>query len=219
MRQFLIIYAFLVLLVVVVFGLRGCKTELPPFEIFPDMDRQAKFKPQSRTDFFPDRRTDRPQIPGTVPFVTDAQEAFPHLSPDNRFREDSYLATGFNEDGSYGTGIPIAVNYDSMLRGQELYNIYCGVCHGKTGNGEGVVAAERYGFATIISILQNRIVDQSDGEIYDVIANGRNTMGAYGSKIRVEDRWKVVMYLRALQRANSGTVEDVPEEKRGELGI
>ncbi|MCC5834403.1 MAG: c-type cytochrome [Opitutales bacterium] len=219
MRQFLIIYAFLVILVLVVFGFRGCKSSNPPLRIFSDMDEQARFHPQGKTSFFSDGRMDRPPVPGTVPFVTEMQGTYDHLSPDNRLRESGYLATGRLEDGSYGDGMPIQVNYDAMLRGQKLYDIYCGICHGRTGNGEGVVANERYGFATIISLLQTRIMDQPDGEIFDVITNGRNTMGAYGSKIRVEDRWKVVLYLRALQRANAASVEDVPAEKRGELGI
>lgn len=219
MRQFLIIYAFLVFLVLALFGFRGCKFESPPLRIFSDMDDQARFHPQGATSFFSDGRMDRPPVPGTVPFVTEMQGEFLHLSPDNRLRESSYLATGKLEDGSFGHGLPIEVNYDAMLRGQELYEIYCGICHGRTGNGEGVVANERYGFNTIVSLLQGRIMDQPDGEIFEVISNGRNTMGAYGSKIRVEDRWKVVLYLRALQRANAASVEDVPAENRGELGI
>lgn len=218
MRQFFIIYFFTLTLILVVFGFRGCKSARTPIEIFPDMDRQAKFHPQSRTNFFADRRTDRPPVAGTIPFVTEKQEAYAHLAPDTRFREDSYLATGRDGDG-FGDGIPIEVSYDAMLRGQQIYNIYCGICHGKTGDGESVVAAERYGFATIVSLLQSRIVDQPDGEIFDTIANGRGTMGAYGANIRVEDRWKVVMYLRALQRANAGAVEDVPADKRGGLGL
>lgn len=219
MRQFLIIYAFLVLLVLVVFGFRGCKSSTPPLRIFSDMDEQSRFHPQGQTDYFADGRMDRPQVPGTVPFVTEKQENFEHLSPDNRLRDSDYIATGRLEDGSYGTGIPIQVNHEAMLRGQELYNINCAVCHGKTGDGNGVVAADRYGFATIISVLQSRIMEQPDGELFDVITNGRNTMGPYGSKIRVEDRWKVVLYLRALQRARSAAAEDVPQENRQELGI
>lgn len=220
MRNFFIVYFFLIALTLTVLGFRGCKSERTPIEIFPDMDRQARFNPQSQTSFFADGRTDRPQVPGAVPFVTAKQENFPHLAPDNRFREDSYLVTGRVPDLSeFGSGIPIALNEVNMLRGQELYNIYCAICHGTSGNGLGVVADPRYGFNTIVSILQQRIIDQPDGEIYDTIANGRNTMYAYGSKIRVEDRWKVVMYVRALQRASAASVQDVPADRRGELGL
>jgi hypothetical protein len=219
MRQFFIIYLFLLVLTLTVLGFRGCKSQRTPLEFFPDMDRQAKFQEQGRTSFFPDGRMDRPPVPGTVPFVTALQEEFNHLAPDNRFREDAYIVTGRIDGNEFGTGIPVELNQVNMLRGQELYNIHCAICHGRSGNGLGVVAAERYGYATIISILQQRVADQPDGEIYNTIANGKNTMFGYGSKIRVEDRWKVVMYVRALQRAGNATTEDVPADRRGELGL
>ena len=68
-------------------------------------------------------------------------------------------------------------------------------------------------------VMADLIKDLPDGDISNTIANGKNTMGPYGSKIRVEDRWKVVMYVRALQRASAATIEDVPAENRGELGL
>jgi mono/diheme cytochrome c family protein len=219
MRQFFIIYFFLVALALTVLGLRGCKSERAPLEIFPDMDRQARFHEQGQTNFFADNRMDRLPVPGTVPTVTDEQAPFSHLVPDNRFREDDYLATGKLEDGAFGDGIPVPVSYEAMQAGQEIYAIYCAICHGDSGNGRGVLAQERYGYPTIVSILQTRIIDQPDGEIYNTIVNGKNTMGPYGAKIRVEDRWKVVMYVRALQRAATASPDDVPAERKGELGL
>ena len=219
MRQFFIIYFFLLALVLTVFGFRGCKSTNTPLEVFPDMDRQSRFSEQGRTNFYNDRRMDRPPVPGTVPFVTEEQETFPHLSPDNRFREDGYLATGRVGEDAFGDGIPVGVSYENMRKGQEIYAIYCAICHGDSGNGKGVIAQERYGYPTIVSLLQTRLIDQPDGEIFNTITHGKNTMGPYGSKIRVEDRWKVVMYVRALQRAGTATIEDVPADKRGELGL
>jgi mono/diheme cytochrome c family protein len=219
MRQFFIIYFFLVAMVLTVMGFRGCKSTKPPLEIFPDMDRQARFHEQGRTEFFGDKRMDREPVPGAVPFVTEAQKTFPHLSPDNRFREDDYLSTGKASEEAFGDGFPVEVTYEAMMEGQEIYAIYCAICHGDSGNGKGVVAQERYGYPTIVSILQDRIVEQPDGEIFNTITHGKNTMGPYGSKIRVEDRWKVVMYVRALQRASAATIDDVPAENKGELGL
>jgi mono/diheme cytochrome c family protein len=219
MRQFFIIYFFLVALVLTALGFRGCKSTKPPLEVFPDMDRQMRFHEQGRTEFFGDKRMDREPVPGAVPHVTSEQETFPHLSPDNRFREDGYLATGMTAPETFGDGIPVEVSYDAIMEGQELYAIYCAICHGDSGNGKGVVAQERYGYPTIASLLQARIIEQPDGEMYNTIANGKNTMGPYGSKIRVEDRWKVVMYVRALQRAATASVEDVPAENKGDLGL
>jgi len=219
MRQFFIIYFFLVAMILTVFGFRGCKSAKPPIEVFPDMDRQAKFHEQGATGFFGDRRMDREPVPGTVPHVTGEQEVYPHLSPDNRFRENDYLVTGKSGPEAFGDGIPIDVSGDSMRQGQEIYKIYCAMCHGESGNGKGVIADERYGYTTIASLLQTRIVDLPDGEIYNTITNGKNTMGPYGAKIRIEDRWKVVMYVRALQRAANSSIKDVPADKMGELGL
>jgi cytochrome c len=154
-----------------------------------------------------------------MPIVTTKQETYPHLMPDARFRESDYIASGRDESGEWGHGFPVEVSMVNLREGQKLYNIYCAICHGDSGNGAGVVAQERYGYPTIVSLLLSRIAEQPDGEIYNTIVNGKNTMGAYGSKLRVEERWKVVMYVRALQRAASGTVEDVPQEFRRELGL
>ena len=220
MRQFFLIYFFLLAGLLTMLGFRGCKFDNPPMELFPDMDRQNKFHEQAQTPLFADGRTDRPKVAGTVPFVTAKQAEFDHLAPDHRFREDSYLVSGMLADGeTFGDGIPVDLTNVNMLRGQELYSIFCSVCHGETGNGNGVIAHERYGYGTIISILQSRIIDQPDGEIYNTIVWGKNTMGAYGAKLRVEDRWKVVMYVRALQRAATATLDDVPPEHRGDLSL
>jgi hypothetical protein len=156
---------------------------------------------------------------GPSPSLRSEQETFAHLAPDNRFREDDYLVTGSSEDGEFGSGYPVEVSYENMLRGQELFAIFCAICHGETGNGRGVIAQERYGYPTIVSLLQKRIIDLPEGELFNTITYGKNTMGAYGAKIRVEDRWKVVLYMRALQRAATATVDDVPEAKRGDLGL
>lgn len=219
MKQFFIIYFFLLTLVLVLFGFRGCKSQRTPLEVFPDMDRQAKFHEQSSTRFFADGRTDRQPVAGTVPFVTEKQATYDHLLPDNRFRENAYLASGRMADESYGDGIPIDITHEAMAEGQQLYNMFCAICHGESGNGLGVIADERYGYPTIISILQTRIREQPDGEIFNTITYGKNTMGAYGGKLTVEETWKVVLYVRALQRASTATLADVPADKRGDLGL
>lgn len=219
MRQFFLIYFFLVALAVTVLGFRGCKSTKPPLEVFPDMDRQMKFAEQGKTGLFADGRMDRAPVAGTVPTVTGEQVPYAHLVPDNRFRENDYLATGKLADGAFGDGLPVEVSYEAMQAGQEMYAIYCAVCHGDSGNGKGVIAQERYGYPTIASLLQTRILELPDGDLFNTITHGKNTMGPYGSKIRVEDRWKVVMYVRALQRAAAATIEDVPVENRGELGL
>ena len=219
MKYFYATYFFAVVAVIGIFGFRGCTSERPPLEVFPDMDRQHKLRPQSASGFYADGRADRPMVPNTVPHLTLEQETYPLTAPDNRFREDTYLATGKLADGSFGKGFPIEVTHAAMLRGQELFNINCAICHGATADGKGVVANERYGFGTIANLHQTRIMQLPEGDIFNTITYGKNTMGPYGAKIRTEDRWKVILYLRALQRAANGTVADVPADKKGELGL
>jgi len=219
LRQFFIIYAFLLVLLVTALGFRGCKSKRTPLELFPDMDRQAKLLEQSPSAFFADGRADRPHVPGTVPTTTEMEATYAHLAPPPAFIEDGYFATGKLEDGSFGDGFPIDVTYDAFDDGQALFNRFCAICHGRTGDGNGVLKNPRYGYGTIASLQQQRIMDLPDGEIFNTITWGKNTMGSYGAKLRPAERWKVVLYVRGLQRAASGSVEDVPTQHRGDLGL
>jgi mono/diheme cytochrome c family protein len=219
LRQFFIIYFFLVVLLVSALGFRGCKSDNRPLELFPDMDRQNKYLEQSSSGWFPDSRADRPHVPGAVPHVTAMQENYGNLKPPFALQENAYLATGKTEDGSFGSGFPIEVTAEAMAEGQELFNMFCKVCHGASGDGNGVLKNPRYGFATIASLMQTRLIEMPEGEIFNTITYGKNTMGPYGAKIRPEDRWKVILYVRALQRAGNATAEDVPLEHRATLGL
>lgn len=219
LRQFFIIYFFLLVLLVTALGFRGCKSSRTPLELFPDMDRQNKLLEQSTSEFFADGRADRPKVPGTVPTVTEMEANYAQLTPPHAFQEDSYFATGKLEDGSFGDGLPIDASFASFDHGQELFNRFCAICHGRTGDGNGVMKNPRYGYGTIASLLQQRIMDLPDGEIFNTLTWGKNTMGSYGAKLRPEERWQVILYVRGLQRAASGTVEDVPTQHRGELGL
>ncbi len=219
LQRFFIIYFFLLVTLVTVMGLRGCKFSNPPLELFPDMERQPKYLDQSSNPLFADGRSDRPHVPGAVPTIDRLGQAYDNFLPPGRFYEDPYMTSGRTEDGSFGFGYPIAVNAENMLKGQELYNLYCKVCHGASGDGEGVLKNPRYGYGTIASLLQSRIADQPEGEIFNTITHGLGTMGGYAHSLRPEERWKVVLYVRALQRAANATVDDVPSERRGDLGL
>jgi mono/diheme cytochrome c family protein len=199
MRYFF--FAFLVVLVsaVAILGFRGEKTERRPFEIFNDMDHQAKFKSQSESRFFADGRADRPSVPGTI--------------PSNVNVEDSYLTTG-TINGTYGDGIPLPVDAKLLKRGQERFQINCAVCHGANGAGNGIVS--EYGFGGIANYHTDLIRNMPDGQIYRTIVHGKGLM--YGlPHITVEDRWAIVAYVRALQRSQKGTLADVPESEREQL--
>jgi mono/diheme cytochrome c family protein len=202
-------------------GFRGQKSEKPPIEIFPDMDHQPKVKAQAPSEFFADGRGNRQPVPGTVPLGYEApvskENPFPDEGKYRMVRYSSgtdYLNTGRFGD-QWGTGLPMPVTAELMQRGQERYTIFCGVCHGASGGGNGV--AGQYGLVAIASLHQDRLREMADGEIYNTITHGKNTMLGYGSKIPVDDRWAIVAYVRALQMAQTATINDVPPAERAAL--
>ena len=98
-------------------------------------------------------------------------------------------------------------------RGQERYNIYCAVCHGKTGQGNGIVIQRNAGMLKPPSFHEDRLVNMPAGQVYDSILNGvRGNMPSYAYAIPVQDRWAIVAYLQALQLSRRGTINDVPSD-------
>lgn len=204
--------AFLVVLLVSVMGLRGLRSPRPPIEVFPDMDRQAKYKPQAESRFFADGRADRPIPAGTVPFGRDARQADPAFLRADDFRYEGRLA-----DGSFGRGFPakLEVTREFIGRGQDRFQIYCAPCHGALGDGNGITKS--YGMLTTPTYHDDRLRAMAEGEIFNTITHGKNTMLPYADKLAPDDRWAVVAYVRALQRAAHGSINDVPAELRGDL--
>ncbi|MEO0508743.1 MAG: cytochrome c [Verrucomicrobiota bacterium] len=217
MRIFLIIYVFLIAAVVSIFGFRGQLSEKTPIEIFPDMDRQARYKPQGENGFFSDGRNDRP-----VPINTVARGNY--LNYEQVFSEDfedtmlgdSAFVFGKNSDGSFVQKLPIDVDNAFMLKGKEKYEIFCTSCHGSAGDGNGVT--KPYGVLAT-SYHDDRLRNETDGYIYDVIANGKGQMYGLKDRLSPEERWAIVLYVRALQRSQNATADDVPAGQRAELGI
>ncbi len=204
--------AFVVVLLLSVMGFRGSFSTRPPIEVFPDMDHQAKYKPQAGSKFFADGRADRPLPAGTVPFGREAHQADPAF-----LRADDFHYEGKVADGSFGRGFPAKVEVTGAFieRGQNRYMIYCAPCHGALGDGVGITKS--YGMLTTPTYHDDRLRGMAEGEIYHTITHGKNTMMAYADKLSPDDRWAVVAYVRALQRAAHGTINDVPLEQRGGL--
>ena len=204
--------AFLVVLLVSVMGFRGMPSTLPPIEVFPDMDHQAKYKPQAESKFFADGRADRPIPAGTVPFGRDANHADPAF-----LKADDVHYAGKNADGSFVRGFPaeLIVNEAFIRRGQGRFEIYCAPCHGKLGDGQGITKS--YGMVATPTYHDDRLRTMPEGEIFNTITNGKNTMFPYADKLSPDDRWAVVAYVRALQRSHHATLDDVPPEQRGGL--
>jgi mono/diheme cytochrome c family protein len=203
MRYFLLIFALCVVTVVGIAGRRGSLSRRPPIEIFPDMNRQPRLRPQTPDEFFADGRSSRMPVAGTI-----AQE-------DTHY-EDLPVNTGrVTGTTNFVETIPVEVTAKLLARGQQRFNINCSPCHGMQADGNGVV--KKLGLATVANLHDKRIVELADGEIFNTITYGKNTMGPYGANVTIEDRWAIIAYLRALQLSQLGTVDDVPEPARGAL--
>ncbi len=204
--------AFLVVLTISIAGFRGRRSTRPPVEVFPDMDRQAKYKPETASPFFADGRADRPLPPGVVPRGRSVA-----TDPD-ALRADDFLYRGRNAKGEFARGFPPELTIDArfMERGRERYTIYCAPCHGALGDGQGITRG--YGMATTATYQDDRIRNMPEGEIFNTITHGKNTMFSYGDKLSPPDRWAVIAYVRALERARAGTIADVPADHQADLG-
>lgn len=211
--------AFVVVLLLSVMGFRGMTATRPPIEMFPDMDHQAKYKPQAESAFFADGRSDRPVPAGTVPYGRGlhGSDAGAVVKDAAFLRADEAHYAGKQADGSFVTAFPagLELNETFVRRGQNRYQIYCAPCHGTLGDGNGITKS--YGMVATPSYHDDRLRGQPVGEIYNTITNGKNTMGPYADKLSPDDRWAVVAYVRALQRAANAKIDDVPLEQRGGL--
>ena len=229
LRAFFLIFGLIAVTIVAIAGFRGEHTTRQPWEIFPDMVRQMKVRAQAPLGFFADKRGARIPVAGTVPIgyampnpniaPVAGAAAVPGEQKETQRVSFSvgtdYYNTGKMSATNWGTGIPIAVTPELMLRGQQRFNINCAICHGSVAGGNGM--AKQYGLATIVSLQDERIRTMADGEIFDTITHGKNTMMSYGPNVNVADRWAIIAYLRALQRSQNAAAGDVPPEHQAEL--
>ena len=226
LRGFILISLLLTIAGVAFLGFRGSKSPDPPFELFPDMVRQPKVRAQAPLGFFADGRGGRMPIDGTIPIGYEPPQAITIATPaagvppghpraQLAFSEgNDYYNTG-KMGNNWGTGLPVDVNPALMRRGRERFSITCAMCHGATAAGTGIT--KQFGLATVVTLQDDRIRGMADGEIFNTITNGKNTMMPYGSIITVADRWAIIAYLRALQRSQNATIADVPENQRAAL--
>ena len=210
MRHVYLVTALLVVLAVSVLGFRGTQFSHPPMDVFPEwafpgMKRQPKPKPQGASRFFADGRADRPLPAGVV--------------SRDPLRNDDALYAGKAADGSWVRGFPVPVSAAMMARGKERFTIYCAPCHGAVGDGNGIT--KQYGMGATPTYHDTRLRVMAEGELFNTITNGspNKNMQPYADKILPEDRWAVILYVRALQRAQQGTAADVPADHQPELGL
>ena len=165
-----------------------------------DMHDQPKYIPLRESTFFADSRSARPLVEGTV--------ARGHL------RDDELTFTG-KVNGQDATVFPSPVDAVVIARGHERFDIYCSPCHGRTGQGDGMVV--RRGYRRPPSMHQDRLRDAPVGHFFDVMTNGFGAMPDYAAQIKAEDRWAIAAYVRALQLSEHATVADVPVSERDKI--
>ena len=199
MRYFITGFGAVIFLVVSLAGFQGSLTRNRPIEIFPDMDRQAKVRPQA-SNLFNKTYGAKDGIGSRLPVTGSIARGTPF--------EDVPRNTGKKERTEGWLEVnPLEVNEKTLKRGRERYDIYCTPCHGKAGDGNGVTS--QYNLVAA-DLHQMRLVQIEDGYIFDVLKNGYNLttnsvgiasyrMPAYDSKMSNEDLWHIVSYVRALQ--------------------
>ena len=161
------------------------------------MHDQPKFIPLRQSAFFGDERSARPLVPGTI--------------ARGQLHEDTLLYTG-KVNGADATMFPFPIDGQVMTRGRERFEIFCSPCHGRTGQGDGMVV--RRGFRHPPSFHQDRLRNAPVGQIFDVITNGFGAMPDYATQVPPADRWAIIAYLRALQLSEHATIADVPADRR-----
>jgi mono/diheme cytochrome c family protein len=194
-------------------GFRGGLSRKPPIEIFPDMNRQLKLRPQVPDKFFPNGVSSQLPPSGTIarsePIQTISGPVYPF--------EDAEVNTGrVTGTTNFVELNPLPVTGELLQRGHERFDIYCAPCHGRLGDGNGIT--KKLGLMPAVANLHDqRIVVMTDGEIFNTITRGKSTMAAYGPLMPAQDRWAVIAYLRALQLSWLGSTNDLPVDQQAAL--
>ena len=213
MRYFLLIFGIAVLAVLLIAGKRGDLTRNRPIQIFPDMKRQLKLRPQTANGFFASGLSSQLPQPGTIaqekPMLVAGQEVYSF--------EDKPVNTGkVTGTTNFIEVNPVPVTAQLLARGHRQFNIYCAPCHGQTGEGNGIT--KKIGAMAIVANLHDkRIVQLTDGELFSIVGHGKGVMQGYAAQLPVEDRWATIAYLRALQLSRLGTADDLAPETRAKL--
>ncbi len=175
---------------------RGRPSQQTPVHLVDNMDKQPKYKTQEDSKFYADGMAMRQPPAGTV-----AQGQLHH---------DIKYYTGKDSKGELILKSPVPITMARLQRGQRQFDIFCSPCHGRTGNGKGMVS--KRGMLPPPTFHSDSLRAVEDGHIFDVIANGKGNMKPYRYQVRVEDRWAIVAYLRALQLSFNASEADVPSE-------
>jgi mono/diheme cytochrome c family protein len=164
------------------------------------MHDQPRYTALQQATFFTDNRSARPLVAGTV--------------ARGQLRDDTLLYGG-KVNGADADVFPFPIDDRVMARGQDRFDIYCSPCHGRTGQGNGMVVQR--GYRRPPTYHQERLRTAPVGHFFDVVTNGFGAMPDYATQIRAEDRWAIIAYIRALQLSQHATIDDVPAAERDKV--
>lgn len=186
-----------------------------------DMYDQPRYEALEASSFFADGRSARPQVAGTIargalredePFYTGQEGGqLVHQIPAAAYRA-IYDGSPRRFGPTYNETAPAELRKALLKRGRERFDIYCSVCHGRAGDGDGMIV--RRGFRRPPSYHTDRLRQAPAGHFYDVVTSGFGAMPSYASRIDAADRWAIVAYIRALQLSQHAQWDDVPVEQR-----
>jgi mono/diheme cytochrome c family protein len=158
---------------------------VPNREFLPEMVRSPRYDAFSANTNLPNRMTEQPPVPGTIPrgFLPLHFQA----TPEDAVRAGEALKNPFSPDDGR-----------ALDRGMFVYVNYCLTCHGPLGMGDGPVTQR--GFPAPLSLIAPHAAQIKDGQIFHIITFGQKNMASYASQLSREDRWKVILYVRSLQK-------------------
>jgi mono/diheme cytochrome c family protein len=181
---------------------RGCTSSRPPIHINPSMYAQPKVLPQTASTFFYNGASMREPVPGTVPI--------------GGLKEDEAFFTGKGADGQFVAASPVPVDQTLVERGHQRYTIYCQPCHDARGDGKGILFQR--GNVPTASFHQEKILKYPDGQIFDVITNGKGLMASYRWPIPPADRWAIISYVRELEQKRLSASAKAPASAEATAG-
>ena len=229
MRYFLITVSILFAASISFLGNRSDNFSRPPWQVFPDMDDQDKYLPQRSSSFFEDGRADRPVPDGIVHrgIEIDIKNVFADDFSADQFGDDPKtiaLNTGLDTDGNLYKGFPIGINEDNLTLGQEKYTLYCAVCHGVAGDGNGPTKAFNLPAANFFDPARAvSAPGKPEGGIFKVltegVGGGVTGMVAFNDRLSPNERWAVILYIRALQksRVSAANLSSLPTDLANNL--
>ena len=213
MRYFLLLFLAFVAVVFGIAGLRGHLSRKPPILIIPDLNHQFKLRPEQPNGFFANGLSSQLPPPGTVsrsqPMQTVGGPVYPY--------EDSPANTGLiTGTTNFVETNPLRVTPALLQQGREQFEIYCTPCHGALGDGNGIM--KKLGVMPAVANLHDkRIVEMTDGEIFNTVTHGKGLMAAYGPTVAIRDRWAIIAYVRVLQLSWLGSTNDLSPDMQAAL--